>query len=213
MKKYNSKDKTPITEIIMCRHGNKANPNHLTGGWTDLDLSELGVKQAEILGNRLLKEFAPFDIAFSSHLKRAYRTCDIVCKKLNMTFSMHEELSEMNYGDFKDKTDYEWKLKYPELANSIWNAHTKFPNGESEFEFLKRVADFFDKIVNENCGKKILIIAHGGSLHAILRHLSKFPLDNRNGLIFCHNETAIDRIQIKDNEVKILSVNDTFHLI
>jgi 2,3-bisphosphoglycerate-dependent phosphoglycerate mutase len=72
-----------MVKLVLIRHGQSEwNLSNLFTGWTDVDLSENGVKEAHEAGEVLKKDGYHFDVAFSSVLKRANRTMDIVLGEL-----------------------------------------------------------------------------------------------------------------------------------
>ena len=200
------------TTLILCRHGEKDDSGGLTGGWTDLPLTETGIRQAHLLAERL-KTMAPFDVFLSSPLLRARATSDIIAAAIDQPFACDERLKEINNGDLANKSHPQWRAEFPELADSKWTAFTKFPNGEMEIEFVVRCAEFWEDVHRQNWGKKILVVSHAGVLHSILKHLAKFPFSSRNGLFFCHRPAALSRIRINDDGVIIDEINSSSHLL
>ncbi len=111
-------------KLILLRHGeslwNKAN---LFTGWTDVDLSEKGIKEAHEAGKRLLKEGYTFDIAFTSVLKRAIRTLWIVMDEMDLMWvpvRRSWRLNERHYGALQGRNKAETAAKYGEKQVLIW---------------------------------------------------------------------------------------------
>src|SRR5207247_2452875 len=99
------------------------NKLNLFTGWKDPDLSPKGVAEAHEAG-RLLKEggFA-FDIAFTSDLKRAQRTLDIILEELGETalpVQKDQRLNERDYGDLSGLNKDEARKKWGERQVHIW---------------------------------------------------------------------------------------------
>ena len=89
--------------LVLVRHGQSEwNLKNLFTGWKDPDLTELGVEEANA-GGRALKDYGiKFDIAFTSVLKRAQRTCQIVLDCVgqpDLETIRDEALNERDYGD------------------------------------------------------------------------------------------------------------------
>ncbi len=111
-------------KVILLRHGesiwNKANK---FTGWTDVDLSEQGIKEAENAGNLLKKENYTFDIAFTSVLKRAIRTLWIAMDKLDLMWVPVERswrLNERHYGALQGLNKADTAKKYGDEQVHIW---------------------------------------------------------------------------------------------
>jgi 2,3-bisphosphoglycerate-dependent phosphoglycerate mutase len=74
-----------MTNLVLLRHGESIwNKENRFTGWTDVDLSEKGLKEATQAGAVLQKEGYSFDVAFTSVLKRAIRTLWIVQDEMNL---------------------------------------------------------------------------------------------------------------------------------
>jgi len=111
-------------KVVLLRHGesvwNKAN---LFTGWTDVDLSEKGVQEAEQAGETLLAEGYTFDVAYTSVLKRAIRTLWIVMDKMDLMWipvHRHWRLNERHYGALQGLNKAETAKKYGEEQVLIW---------------------------------------------------------------------------------------------
>lgn len=89
-------------KIVLVRHGESHwNKSNQFTGWTDVDLSEKGVQEAEEAGRLLAEEGYEFDFAFTSVLTRAVRTLDIVLHKMGLSWipvEKHWRLNERHYG-------------------------------------------------------------------------------------------------------------------
>ena len=73
--------------------------NGMVGSWTDWDLSELGKEQAQRIGEKMAKEFQGWNfVMYSSDLKRAKQTAEMVGKHLGLEPIMAKELRERNLG-------------------------------------------------------------------------------------------------------------------
>src|SRR4026208_1739525 len=76
-----------MTKIVLLRHGESVwNKENRFTGWTDVDLSEKGLEEAQDAGRLLKQEGFTFDLAHGSVLKRAIRTMWIVLEELDMTW-------------------------------------------------------------------------------------------------------------------------------
>lgn len=74
-----------MLKMVLLRHGQSTwNKESLFAGWTDVDLSQKGIEEAEQAAELLKKEGFSFDLAFTSVLKRAIRTLWIVLDKMDL---------------------------------------------------------------------------------------------------------------------------------
>src|SRR5262245_62472644 len=89
--------------LVLVRHGQSEwNLKNLFTGWRDVDLTEKGVTEALEAGRKLKTQGIKFDVAFTSSLKRAQRTLDLMLAELGQTsipVFKDEPLNERDYGD------------------------------------------------------------------------------------------------------------------
>ena len=112
-----------MIKIILLRHGESTwNKENRFTGWTDVDLSEKGVEEAHEAAQSLQKEGLTFDIAFTSVLKRATRTLDIVLKDMKLKIPIRNSwcLNERHYGALQGLNKSETAQKYGEEQVKIW---------------------------------------------------------------------------------------------
>lgn len=110
-------------KLVLLRHGESVwNKENRFTGWTDVDLSENGVKEAENAGKLLKEKGYTFDIAFTSVLKRANRTLEIVLKEMNLDIPVNYSyrLNERHYGALQGLNKDEMKKKFGEEQVHIW---------------------------------------------------------------------------------------------
>ena len=90
-----------MSKLVLIRHGQSIwNSENRFTGWVDVDLSEKGVEEAETAGLLLKSENILFDFYYTSLLKRAYRTLEIILQKIGekRKFTKAWELNERHYG-------------------------------------------------------------------------------------------------------------------
>ena len=89
-------------KLILVRHGQSTyNLENRFTGWKDVDLTDLGIKEAAIAGKIMKDKNISFTKAFASNLKRSQKTLDIILNNmsLNLTPTFNEALNERDYGD------------------------------------------------------------------------------------------------------------------
>ena len=161
-----------MPKLLLVRHGDtELNSAERYWGSTDVKLSDAGFKQAERLRNRLATE--RIDAIYSSNLKRASATAEIIASSHRLDAITCAELGEMNFGELEGLTFNEISQLYPGVTE-LWRQRSpklKFPGGESVDEFNKRVSQFVERLKNHTPQETILIVAHSGSLRSLMCHL------------------------------------------
>ena len=202
------KIETKMSKLVIVRHGqsewNKAN---IFTGWVDVDLTEEGVAEAQKAGE-LLKDYK-FDEAFSSELKRANRTLDIILKGIGQTdipITRSEKLNERMYGDLQGKNKDEAREEFGEEQVHIWRRSFDIPppGGESLKDTLERVTPYFVKKIEPELrkGKNIIITAHGNSLRALIMELEKIAPEN---IVDVEIPTGVPKVYELDKDLNVLS--------
>ena len=110
-------------KLVLLRHGESVwNKENRFTGWTDVDLSENGVKEAENAGKLLKEKGYTFDVSFTSVLKRANKTLEIVLKEMNLDIPVHYSyrLNERHYGALQGLNKDEMRKKFGEEQVHIW---------------------------------------------------------------------------------------------
>jgi broad specificity phosphatase PhoE len=146
--------------IYLIRHGETDwNDKLLFQGHTDTFLNKKGEKQAEYIAYELKN--IKFDIIFSSDLKRAYKTAQIIKKIAGFKGKIIKTnyLRERNYGSLEGK-NYE-----------IFRHYRKNFDGENDRQFFKRVNICFDSIMKKYKGKNIVLVTHGGVVRQIISRI------------------------------------------
>jgi 2,3-bisphosphoglycerate-dependent phosphoglycerate mutase len=111
-------------KVVLLRHGESTwNHENRFTGWTDVDLSEKGLREAEAAGELLRREGYVFDIAFTSVLKRALRTCWIVLDQLDQLWIpvvKSWQLNERHYGSLQGLNKAETAEQHGEEQTKVW---------------------------------------------------------------------------------------------
>ena len=113
-----------MIKLVLLRHGESVwNKENKFTGWTDVDLSEKGVQEAREAGKVLKEQGFTFDVAFTSVLKRAIRTLNIVLEELDLQWIpvwKHWRLNERHYGALQGLNKAETAKKEGEEQVHIW---------------------------------------------------------------------------------------------
>ena len=141
-----------MSKLILIRHGQSTyNEKNLFTGWADVDLTEKGIEEAQDAAP--LINSIQFTHAFTSNLKRAQKTLDIILKNINQNINIVRDLAlnERDYGSLIGQNKQEAILKYGEEQVQIWRRSfsTPPPDGESLEMTAKRTIPFFRKHIDE----------------------------------------------------------------
>ena len=120
-----------MKKVVLIRHGQSTwnNENKFTG-WTDVDLTELGEQEACEAGKLLKKEGFSFDKAYTSYLKRAIKTLNIVLDEMDLDWIPVEKtwlLNEKHYGMLQGLNKSETAAKYGDEQVLIWRRSYDIP--------------------------------------------------------------------------------------
>lgn len=191
-------------KLVLLRHGESIwNKENRFTGWTDVDLSPRGIKEARTAGKILKEKKFTFDLAFTSYLKRAIKTLWLVQEEMDfywLPVKNSWRLNERHYGalqglnkaetakKFGDEQVLLWRRSYDIKPPALKKSDKRYPGKDPRYKNLKnselptteclkdtvkRFIPYWKKeIVPEiKKGKKIIIVAHGNSLRALVKYL------------------------------------------
>ncbi len=200
-----------MARLLLVRHGiTEFNSARRFAGYSDVELSAAGYRQVERLRDRLVDD--KIDAVYSSDLRRALVTAEVISSGHKVDIVACPELREVNYGNVEGLTFEEISRLYPEVAESIANfsLRLEFPDGESFEGFIERTSKFLDKLKRHTPSQTILIVAHGGPLRVLicrllgidLEHWRQFRLDN----------ASLSIVETYPQRAIVSLLNDTAHL-
>ncbi len=193
-------------KITLLRHGESSwNLENRFTGWTDIDLTENGKREAHQAGKLLREAGYTFDIAYTSVLKRAIRTLWIVLDELDLMWLpviREWRLNERHYGALQGLNKSEtaekygedqvlqWRRSYDMRPPQLTKSDSRYPGHDEIYshlskkdiplsESLKDTVDRFLPFWHSQIvpaikeGKRILIVAHGNSLRALVKYLDQ----------------------------------------
>jgi 2,3-bisphosphoglycerate-dependent phosphoglycerate mutase len=167
--------------LVLVRHGQSDwNLKNLFTGWRDVDLTDKGVAEAREAGRKLKAQGIKFDVAFTSALKRAQRTLDLMLDELGQTtipVIKDQALNERDYGDLVGLNKDDARKKWGEEQVHIWRRSYDIapPGGESLRDTAARVLPYYVTEILPRVlrGERVLVAAHGNSLRALVMVLDK----------------------------------------
>lgn len=158
--------------LILLRHGQSLyNKKNLFTGFIDISLSKQGIKEA-LQAKKILKNYK-FDYVFSSCLKRANQTADLVYPYGDLI--KNKALNERDYGDLSGKNKSDMIAKYGKKQVALWRRsfYERPPNGESLHDTYQRVISYFEVYILPHLrnNKNVLVVAHGNSLRSLVKFI------------------------------------------
>jgi 2,3-bisphosphoglycerate-dependent phosphoglycerate mutase len=165
--------------LVLVRHGQSEwNLKNLFTGWRDVGLTEKGHAEAKAAGERLKALGLKFDIAYTSALSRAQKTCDIILDELGqagLATIRDQALNERDYGDLSGLNKDDARARWGEEQVHVWRRSyaTQPPGGESLRDTGARVWPYYMHEMQPHVlrAETVLVAAHGNSLRALIMAL------------------------------------------
>ena len=118
-------------KLILVRHGESEwNKLNLFTGWTDVELSDTGRKEAKAAGQGLKEKGVKIDVCFTSYLKRAIHTLNAILDEMDLAYLPVEkawQLNERHYGALQGLNKAETAEKYGEAQVKVWRRSYDVP--------------------------------------------------------------------------------------
>ncbi|MDH7578779.1 MAG: alpha-ribazole phosphatase [Bacillota bacterium] len=200
-----------MTRLLLVRHGQTGwNHDARYQGHTDIELSEAGFKQAQLLAQRLVRE--PVEAVYASDLRRAFETARIVAAPHKLQVQTVPELREINFGAWEGLTFEEIKTQFRELAANWYTSPAKIriPQGETFAELKERAYNTVMELVKKHDPGTLIIVTHGGTIRAIICAL--LNIDLNHAFRIRQDNGALNIIEYYENRGVLCLLNDTHHL-
>ena len=167
--------------LVLVRHGQSEwNRLNLFTGWRDPDLTERGLIEARWAGRLIKTQGVNFDQGFTSGLKRAQNTLDIILSELgqgSVPVTRDVALNERDYGDLSGLNKDEARKKWGEEQIKLWRRSYDVPppGGESLKDTAARVLPYYEAKIWPllKKGRNVIVAAHGNSLRALIMRLEQ----------------------------------------
>jgi len=196
--------------LVLVRHGQSEwNAKNLFTGWRDPDLKK-GVAEAISAGKVLHQRGISFDVAFTSKLIRAQRTCTMILEgvgQVGLETIENQALNERNYGDLAGLNKDDAREKWGKEQVHIWRRSYDTPPPGEEGESLKdtgaRVWPYYmtEILPRVMQGKTVLVAAHGNSLRSLVMVLDQMNETDITSLNIATGVPVIYNLR-KDTSVK-----------
>lgn len=199
------------TQLYMTRHGQTLwNAAGRMQGQLNSDLTELGKHQALWLGERL--NDVDLDIIISSSSKRALDTAELIRGSRNIEIIKKETLREMHLGSWQGMHFQDIKENFPKAYDDFWHHPHKYVpvDGEGFEQLNKRVIDEVECIIKKYEHKKILIVAHGVVLRALITYFEEKP-QNEFWQGIHMDSTCLNLLEIKGDQREFAYQGDVSH--
>jgi len=201
-----------MANLILLRHGQSTwNLENRFTGTVDVDLTLQGQLEA-VEAARLLQPYR-IDVAYSSLLKRAMQTLEIILRNNDLEIPIVQDasLNERDYGDLQGLNKTEVADKYGADQVNLWRRSFRAqpPNGESLKNTFERVVPYYQGEIEPvlRGGKSILIVAHGNSLRALMMYLEN--LDEQQ-ITKVDIATGVPRVYDFGSANEITKIQDLF---
>ncbi len=198
---------------FLVRHGETEwNNTGRAQGQADTLLNARGRAQAALAGTRL--QPLEFEAAYCSDLSRVVATAEAIVNGRDIPLTKMEALREKGFGDWEGMTFAEVEERHPSLFRRLFDEDIEFapPGGESDQQLYDRIKAAADRLtgLHSDSEGNILVVAHGGSLRALIVSLMNMPPEYMWRLRL--SNCGITVVNIFDGGSALELLNDTSHL-
>lgn len=200
------------TTVFLVRHGETEwNALGKYQGCKDIALTKEGIFQAKLLKKKVENYF---DYIYTSPLKRAADTANIICSDINIKPQVENSLREINFGEWEGLTKKEIKELYPGAYNKWITDELNAPlcGGDLSIKLASiRAKEAVLRLVNRHKDNRIMIVSHGGIIKAGLIGLFNWKMTMYHQIIL--GNTSVCKLSFNDKlKPTIVTLNDTSHL-
>lgn len=208
---YREVDGDFLTQVIVIRHGRTEwNRVERFRGRANLELDEVGIKQAEATAERVAEW--PVEAVYCSPLQRTLTTASIIARRLGLDAKPLPGIIDIDYGEWQGLSPEEVRVKYGSLyAKLLESPHmAEFPGGESLAEVRQRAASAVDGLVRQYPEGVIALVSHKMVCHILILHFLR--LDNSHLWQIGQDVSAINVFEVDGGNAYARLLNDTCHL-
>lgn len=201
------------TRICLVRHGETDwNAQRRMQGHIDIPLNTNGILQAQRLMKALRRTNDRFDRIYSSDLKRALHTAQVIAEPQSLDIVVHADLRERHVGKLQGLL----LADAPQVVPDLWQRHINrdldfdLDGGESILQFHGRMQRILNHFLDQHPGEQILAVSHGGALDMIYRIVTQQALDAERVAVVPN--TALNWIVHDGKAWSVECWGDTSHL-
>lgn len=197
-------------EFLFIRHGQHVgDTDERIEGWADFELTKRGIEQSTLLANHLKEHKVKINHLYTSTLKRATVTANIVGEAIGLKPIPLNGLRAMNYGLPGGLKIFKSSIIFPK-PKDLKAPHQKSWKSESEIDFSSRVLSTFYELYYSHPGETIAVVTHGRVISTIFRELMNLPFTH--DFRVQSDDTSILHVKFSPKQTIIYSVNNTDHL-
>lgn len=200
-----------LLRLYVARHGETMwNIENKLQGWSDSALTNNGVRNAKLLGERLKN--VHFQSVYSSSSERALTTTNIVFENRNESIIPLDDLREIQLGNWEGQTFAQLERQYPQQFPAFIQRSANYSpeQGESFAEVQTRIKNVVDRIIAENESGNIFIMTHSVCIEVLLAYYQNISLDQLGTLPTIHG-TSVTIIDVNENQFDIKVIGDISH--
>jgi len=187
------------TTIVLVRHGETDwNRESRFQGHADTPLNEDGRSQAQELAKLLVAE--PVTALYTSPLRRASETAEILAATLDVEARALEALREIDVGAWEGLTIDEVRERYPERLDEDWRSG--WEDGETYDELERRVVPALVELGSRHDGGHVVGVTHAGPIRAAIAASMGLAYDDARPLIGPLENCALFRFAIRDGKLE-----------
>jgi broad specificity phosphatase PhoE len=199
-----------MLHLMLVRHGETDwNAQRRYQGQSDVPLSVLGRRQAELVAGRLAGK--EINAMYASDLKRALDTARVIAEKSGLKVFPEPRLRELKFGVLEGLTFDEAQERYPDMIAAWLDDFNRPPDGAETIDlFNTRCVSLLDDLKGKHDEQVVLLVAHGGSLSEILRVV--LGLSRKKRWYLEMENASLTEVLVAENYVSLKRLNDTCHL-
>jgi len=194
-------------KAVLVRHGEtEHNANGIFQGYSPVPLSAWGRQQATLVAERLVS-IRP-QVLYSSDLRPAQETADIISQRLGLPVQLCEGLREWNIGTWIGQPNAAYLAHLQALG-----AHrvTHVPEGgESQLQTQARIVAQMQELARQHAGETIVCVSHGTAIDLLVRHI--LGLDVMQTPAYSIVNTSVNIVRCQDGTWEVVTLNEMRHL-
>lgn len=195
-------------ELYIVRHGETYwNAEKKFQGFADIELNENGIRLAKVTGEHLRD--IDFDYVYSSPLKRAYKTANLVTEG-RYDIITDDRIKEINLGEYEGKHPEEVGGEFKKFFEQPEKFYSE--NGETFEELRERTSEFLKEVIVplENKANRVLLTSHAAAIKTMLSYINGTDIKDLWKGEFQKN-CAVTIIELKDGIFKVKEEAKVFY--